>query len=197
MSNHDPAAFLSLAQSRRSMGLSRLAPEAVDRALIEQLLEAANWGMSNEDTEPWRFTVFMDEGRERLAQLFTDAQREDDPGADEAGPRKRAFAAPVWIAIGMKPGIDEEGKLVNPPDEEIMAVATAVQNLHLMAQALGLAGMWHSKGTSVHPAVARGLGLDEPGRLLGMFMLGWPSTEWLDGNRRPLSEKVEWVAEAP
>jgi len=193
MPAHDPQAFLALAQSRRSMGLSRLDDKPVDRALIEQMLEAANWGMSNEDTEPWRFTVFSGEGRERLAKLFMDAQREDDPNADETGPRKRAFAAPVWIAIGMKPGVDDEGNLVNPIDEEIMAVATAVQNLHLMAFALGLAGMWHSKGTSVHPAVARGLGLHAPDRLLGMFMLGWPSTEWLDGARRPMDGKVEWV----
>ena len=81
------------------MGLSRLAPDEVDRGLIEQMLEAANWGQSNEDTEPWRFTVFTGDGREKLAQLFIQAQRADKEEADEEGPRKRAFAAPVWIAI--------------------------------------------------------------------------------------------------
>lgn len=40
---------------RRSMGLSRLKPDAVERALIEQMLEAANWAPSHGDTEPWRF----------------------------------------------------------------------------------------------------------------------------------------------
>lgn len=78
-------------------------------------------------------------------------------------------------------------------DEEMMAVACAVQNLHLMASALGLAGMWHSKGVSTHPAVARGLGLEPPARLLGFFMCGWPNTDWLTSARRPMSEKVRWV----
>jgi len=184
-------------RNRRSMGLSRLKPDSVPHAIIAQMLEAANWAPSNEDTEPWKFTVFSGEGRKALAELFESALREDHAGnpsdTDRDGALKRAFAAPVWIAIGMTPALKEDGSQLMSTDEEIMAVACAVQNLHLMASALGLAGMWHSKGTSVHPSVARGLGLEAPSRLLGFFMCGWPSTEWLTGNRRPLSEKVTWV----
>ena len=178
------------------MGLSRLKPDPVDNALIERMLDAANWAPSHGDTEPWRFTVFSGEGRQALADLFDSANREDqahNPSSREHdGARKRAFAAPVWISIGMSPGVDDDGSLLMSQDEEIMAVACAVQNLHLMATALGLAGMWHSKGLSIHPAVARGLDLEAPSRLLGFFMCGWPSTDWLTGTRRPLSEKVTW-----
>lgn len=173
-------------KNRRSMGLSRLRPDPVDRSLIEWMLEAANWAPSNEDTEPWRFTVFTGDGRERLAELFEAAHGQE-------GARKRAFAAPVWISIGMAPALNPDGTLVMSVEEELMAVACAVQNLHLMASALGLAGMWHSKGTSVHPAVAEGLGLAPPARLLGFFMCGWPAGEWLTSSRRPLTEKVRWV----
>lgn len=196
-----PAAesLLAAIAGRRSMGLSRLKPDPVDRSLIEKMLEAANWAPSNEDTEPWRFIVFAGSGRETLAKIFSDAHREPSgempPGTLE-GSRKRAFAAPVWIAIGMDPGLREDGSWITSPEEEIMAVACAVQNLHLMATALGLAGMWHSKGVSVDPAVARGLGLEPPARLLGFFMCGWPATEWLTSSRRPLSEKARWVDEA-
>jgi len=184
------------------MGLSRLKPDSVDRRIIERMLEAANWAPSNEDTEPWRFTVFTGEGRERLAELFGAAQQEfmangaPSKGKDAEGARKRAFAAPVWISIGMSPALKEDGSLLMSEEEEIMAVACAVQNLHLMGQALGLAGMWHSKGTSVHPLVARGLGLEPPARLLGFFMCGWPAGDWLNGSRRPLSEKATWIEEA-
>jgi nitroreductase len=172
-------------RNRRSMGLSRLKPDAVDRGVIERMLEAANWAPSHGDTEPWRFTVFMGEGREALAGLFAAAGGHD-------GARKRAFAAPVWIAIGMVPARHADGSLLMTEEEEVMAVACAVQNLHLMASALGLAGMWHSKGTSIHPETARGLGLEPPARLLGFFLCGWPATEWLTSTRRPLSEKVRW-----
>ncbi len=176
-------------RNRRSMGLSRLKPDEVDRRVIKRMLEAANWAPSHGDTEPWRFTVFTGDGREALAQLFEAAHGQE-------GARKRAFAAPVWISLGMVPARKEDGSLLMTEEEEIIAVACAVQNLHLMASALGIAGMWHSKGTSVHPAVASGLGLEPPARLLGFFMCGWPATDWLTSTRRPLSEKVQWIDRA-
>jgi nitroreductase len=183
--------------NRRSMGLSRLSPDPVDRRLIERMLEAANWAPSHGDTEPWRFTVFAGEGRATLAALFAAAHREETggntPEKASEGALKRAYAAPVWISIGMSPARREDGSLLMSENEELMAVACAVQNLHLMASALGLAGMWHSKGLSVSPVVARGLGLEPPARLLGFFMCGWPATDWLTSSRRPLTEKVHWV----
>lgn len=184
-------------QHRRSMGLARLAPDPVERGLVERMLEAANWAPSHEDTEPWRFTIFMGDGRARLAELFEAAYIADKPDippeAAHASAVKRAFGAPVWIGIGVSPGRKKDGSPMVPEHEEIMAVASAVQNLHLLASAQGLAGMWHSKGPSIHPAVAKGLGLEAPDRLLGFFMCGWPNTEWFTSERRPLSEKVRWV----
>jgi len=188
--NLDAEAVFNAILQRRSMGLSRLKDDAVPRELIEQMLEAANWAPSHGDTEPWRFTVFMGEGRAALAQIFGRAMKEPESA------RKRAFAAPVWISIGMAPARRADGSLKMSVEEELMAVACAVQNLHLMAHALGLTGMWHSKGPSVDLAVAGGLGLDAPDRLLGFFMCGWPAGEWLSSERGPLAEKVRWVEEA-
>ena len=183
-------ALLAAIRNRRSLGLSRLRPDPVDRRLIERMLEAANWAPSHGDTEPWRFCVFAGAGREALAALFEAAHGDENA-------RKRAFTAPVWISIGMDPARKPDGSLVMTEDEERMAVACAVQNLHLMASAQGLAGMWHSKGISTDPAVAQGLGLEPPARLLGFFMCGWPNAAWPTGERRPLSEKVRWVEDAP
>ncbi len=183
---------------RRSLGIARLSPEPVDRLLIERALEAANWAPSHGDTEPWRFTVFTGDSRTDLGEAFANAYRED---AEKAGDyrenlfqsqRERALASPVWISIGMEPAIGREGKLRMSMDEELMAVACAVQNLHLVASAQGLAGMWLSKGVFVHPAIARFVGLIPPARLLGFFILGYPGIPWPVGERRPLSEKVEW-----
>lgn len=167
------------------MGLSRLSPDSVDRGLIEKMLIAANWAPSNDDTEPWRFQVFTGEGREVLAKAFA-------AGTNGEGARKRAFASPVWIAIIVSPKLDESGELVMTMDEELMATACAVQNLHLVACAYGLAGMWHSKGVSVNPDVAAALGVKSPERLLGFFMCGWPNCEPLTSIRGPWEDKVVW-----
>lgn len=179
-----PEALMEIIQNRRSMGLSRMSDAPVDRTFVEQVLEAANWAPSHDETEPWRFSAFMGEGRAVLADLFASAKGEEA--------RKRAFAAPVWISIGMTPKLNEDGSLAQSEEEEVMAVACAVQNLHLMAHSLGLIGMWHSKGLSTDPVVADGLDLKAPSRLLGFFMLGWPSGERLTGSRGPIAEKVRW-----
>lgn len=190
----NPEQFLELAKKRRSMGLSHLSADPVDRNILEKLFEAANWGQSHKDTEPWRFTVFTGDGREKLAEMFIRAHLAEHPDGDEVGARKRAFAAPVWIAIGMNPGLNEDGSFLTNEEEEIMAVATAVQNMHLMARAFGLTGLWHSKGLSVHEEVANGLGWEKPKRLLGFFMLGWPTSDWPEGERGDFLEKVTFVS---
>ena len=181
---------------RRSMGLSRLKPDAVPTELIEKMIEAADWAPSHGDTEPWRYIVFTGDARNELAEAYAAAYRADhadkiDPVAEQ-GYRDRAFDAPVWIAIGMEPMLNEDGTLVMTETEELMAVACSVQNLHLMASAQGLAGMWHSKGVSIHPAVAEALGWNAPTRLLGFFFCGFANCDWAEGERRPLSEKVTW-----
>lgn len=182
---------------RRSLGLARLKSDPVDRDLIEKMLEAANWAPSHGDTEPWRFTVFMGEGRAALANIYgaaylADAGDDFHPDRFEAF-RDRAWKAPVWISIGLSPGLREDGALLMGEEEEAMAVACAVQNLHLVASALGLAGMWHSKGLSIHPTVARALGLTPPSRLLGFFFCGWPAIDWPEGERKPIGEKTSWI----
>lgn len=186
-------ALMEVIRLRRSMGLSRLSDRPVPRECIEVMLEAANWAPSHRDTEPWRFQVFMGDGRAQLAEHYAAAHLADHPDQDPESAHKRAWAAPVWIAIGLVPGFNEDGERAVPRDEEVMAVSGAVLNLHLAARAQGLAGMWHSKGLSVHPVVRERLGWNDPAELLGFFMLGWPEGEWLEGERGPWTDKVSWV----
>ena len=190
--------LLRVVASRRSLGLARLKDESVDPSIIDQMLEAANWAPSHGDTEPWRFTVYTGESRKELGEVFAESYRQD-AGAEfkEASfqaMRERGTDAPVWISIGMTPGFRPDGSRAMSDDEEIMAVACAVQNLHLVATAYGMVGMWHSKGPSIHPHVASYVGLEAPSRLLGFFWCGFPKVEWPAGERGPWQDKVVWKA---
>lgn len=184
---------------RRSLGVARLRPDPVEPRLIQRALEAADWAPSHGDTEPWRFTVYTGESRRALGEAFAAAYRLDaeQEGAFRQnafeGQRERAFDAPVWISLGMTPALRPDGALRMSEQDELMAVACAVQNLHLVACAQGLAGMWLSKGVLVHPHVAEFVGLTRPARLLGFFVLGWPNVAWPAGERLPLAEKVRWA----
>ena len=184
---------------RRSLGVARLKPDPVDPALLQRALEAADWAPSHGETEPWRFTVYTGESRRALGEAFAEAYRQEaeldgsfKPNAFE-GQRERGWSAPVWISLGVAPALHPDGSRVMSEEEEVIAVACAVQNLHLVAAASGLAGMWLSKGVLTHPAVAAFAGLTPPGRLLGFLVLGWPNIPWPAGERRPLSEKVTWA----
>ncbi|RYG44681.1 nitroreductase [bacterium] len=190
--------LLTAIAHRRSLGLARLSEEPVDRAILEKALEAANWAPSNGDTEPWRFSVFTGDSRKKLGDAFAEAYR---IGAEEEGRyrpetheamRQRGEDAPVWISLGMTPGLLEDGTMKESEEEEGLAVACAVQNLHLVLSAYGLVGMWHSKGASVHPYTASFLGLEAPSRLYGFFFCGWPKVQWPEGERGPWEEKVRW-----
>ena len=98
--------------------------------------------------------------------------------------------APVVMAVCM--ARDPSGRI--PEIEEVMAVACAVQNLHLSATAAGLAGMWSTPPLVYTEAIKPVLGLDGNERCLGFFFLGWPAQEPPPPRARaPLGEKVRWI----
>jgi nitroreductase len=183
--------------NRRSMGVARLKPDVVPDALILTALEAANWAPSHGETEPWRFVVYTQDGRRSLGDAFAEAYRVDAEHFKEArfiAQQERVWNTPVWIAIGLVPALTPDGSLKMTIEEELMATACAVQNLHLVANAEGLAGMWLSQGVFVHPSVAKFVGLTAPhARLLGFFVLGYPNIAWPQGERGALAEKLRWV----
>lgn len=192
--------LLHAIRNRRSMGIARLKPDPVPKELVLTALEAANWAPSHGETEPWRFTVYTGEGRRGLGEVFAQAYRQDaerEGSFKESsfeGQRRRVEASPVWISLGLEPALRPDGSLKMGLEEEGLALACAVQNLHLVANAQGLAGMWLSKGVFIHPTVAQFVGLTAPhARLFGFFVLGWPNIPWPEGERRPLEEKLCWV----
>jgi nitroreductase len=190
------ARLLNAIATRRSFSLKAIAPEPVDLDLVARMLEAANWAPSHGKTEPWRFVVYSDEARRIVGDAFGTAFRllNPDQPADSAGEqaqRERVWQAPVWIALGMQ----SDPKM--PEWEELIAFGSAVQNLHLMAGALGLAGKWTSGACALHPHVAEVVGFAPHTQLRGFFYVGHPAVAWPEGRRRSLAEKVRWVSAAP
>jgi nitroreductase len=200
MLNTDPAAppavdaILHVIRQRRSFGLKDLRPDPIPREQIDLVLEAANWAPTHGKTEPWRFTVYTGEGRRELGAALGEAYRLGTPPAkfDPAGQavqRDKVWQAPVWISVGVVLGTNPK----IPDLEEIMAVASAVQNMQLLAAGLGLGSKWTSGLTAVHPHTAGVVGLTPPAQLLGFLYLGYPAAPWPLGVRRPIADKVRWV----
>lgn len=191
---HDADTVTRLANAiatRRSFALKDISDAPVDRALISQMLEAANWAPSHGKTEPWRVVVYTGAARQRLSDAFGRAfcalnpdATPDSPGAQAQ--RQRVWQAPVWIALGMQPSHKF------PEWEDLIAFGSAVHNMHLMASALGLAAKWTSGAVVLHPQVAEVVGFGADTNLYGFLYVGHPAGEWPVGVRCAVAEKVRW-----
>ncbi|MCB1090206.1 MAG: nitroreductase [Verrucomicrobiae bacterium] len=186
------AAANALIRRRRTIKPADMTLKSVANLHLATILENAKWAPTHGMTEPWRFFVFTGESRQRLASFLQEIYRRLTP-EDEVRPDKleklgsQPLQAPVVIAIGMKrqPG----GKI--PEIEEIEAVACAVQNMHLTASAIGLAGAWLTPPIVYSDEMRDWLGLEPGDMCLGLFYLGWPkSEEWPETARSDLADKI-------
>ena len=181
-------------QSRRSIG--RVKQDPVPRELVEKILESAVHAPNHKITEPWRFHVFTGKGRGELARARAELARilAETEGEDEelaAGrisrERKKAFRAPVVIAVISRGGRDEVETL-----ENYAACATAVQNMQLTAHALGLATIWRTGIQAYHAYMRDFFGLEDGGKIVAYLYLGYPDMGERPRRREPASSKTVW-----
>lgn len=186
-------------RGRRSMFVAQFKEnDPVDDAIIEEILENANWAPTHKLTEPWRFTVFTGEGLKKLGDFQAEQYKERSTKSGnfmEATYQKlkeNPLKASHVILIKMKRDL----KANLPVMEEIAAVAMAVQNMYLTAAAHGLACYWGTGGMTFWPEAKEWLGLEEDDMMMGYFYVAKPATDrWPAGKRKPVSEKTEWVRE--
>ena len=181
----------------RRRTIKQYTKQAIPRALIERLLDAAVWAPNHHLTQPWRFAVLTGSAKDGLADIRRRqvAETMDDTttvGArtrlDETYRKMAGAAALVVVTVKRDPDpmLDEENAL---------ATAAATQNLLLAATAEGLASFWSSGVAPYAPAQAY-LGLAEDERIIAVVHLGY-STLDLPGRRRSAREFTRWVDEAP
>lgn len=180
-----------LIKNRRSVFTKQFdSSKPVDDAIIEQMLENANWAPTHKFTEPWRFRVYSGEGLKKFTE--THARVYEELGGDKFSPAKlekikQPLTCSHLILVAMK-------RHENLPEmEEIAAVSCAVQNMHLTAQAYGVGAYWSTGGACLLDGAAQAFGFEEGHQLLGYFYVGNILIHSLPGKRQPISEKVLWI----
>lgn len=127
----------ALIHSRTTVLPKRLARPGPDARQLQQILGSAAAAPDHGEILPWRFVRVPDAARGALADVFERSLRERDPHATAAQcaqAREKAFRAPLlMLAIAqLGPG--------NPDicaDERLVSAGCAIQNMLLMATALG------------------------------------------------------------
>ena len=181
-------------RDRRTIYPEFFSDRKVHKEQIELLLNNAIWAPTHGMTQPWRFRVFMDEGKtvlgEFLRQMYLDFTPKENQKAIKLNRMTdRPNRASAVIVVSMKRQAEEN----IPEIEEVEAVACAIQNMYLTCTAYGLGGFWSTPKFIYTAAMNEFLGLAEKDKCLGLFYVGYPANEWPKGQRRPIEYLTEWV----
>lgn len=180
---------------RRTIKPDQYTGEKVDDLIIQQVLDSANWAPTHGYTEPWRFTVFAEDGLAKLGDFLADYDQPNKEAEDFNQVRyDRLRNSPLKcshvIGIGMKRG--DNPKI--PEIEEICATAMAVQNMWLTAHALGLGSYWSTGAKAFSPEMRDLFGLGENDLSLGLFFIGKPAIPNPKGRRiSKVEDKTRWI----
>jgi nitroreductase len=164
----------------------------IDKTIIGQLLENANWAPTHRLTEPWRFQVFYSlESRRELGNMLADYYRQNTPPElFSAEKMQKSADSPLLsgavIALVLQRDLEEKV----PEWEEVAALAMAVQNMWLSCTAIGLGCYWSTPKAALE--AGEFLGLTPGQRCLGLFYLGWHNMPPIEGKRKPVEEKTTW-----
>lgn len=185
-----------LIRDRRTIYPEDYSDRKVHREQVEVILNNAQWAPTHGNTQPWRFKVFMEKGREKLSQflgqLYMDIiPKEQQNDMKMAKLVRRPMISSVVVAVCMERQPEE--KIMEM--EEIEAVACAIQNMHLTCTAYGLGGFWSTPKIIYTQEMNEFLGLGEKDKCLGLFYMGYPNIEWPKKHRRPLEYTTEWIIE--
>jgi nitroreductase len=182
--------IFDLIRQRRSVFPAQYNDQPIDRAVIEQMLEAANWAPTHKKTEPWRFKVLFGEKKDALGAFLSQKYQEVDPKPKQVKTKKlqeNAQRSAAVIAICM-----QRDPLQSLPEwEEIAATAMAVQNIWLCCAEMGIGTYWSSPGIIKY--MGDFLDLKEGERCLGFLYMGYYDEPLPEGVRGSISDKVEWL----
>lgn len=156
----NPAAWaLTLIQTRQTVLPRRLVAPGPDAAQQELLFSAAAAAPDHERRLPWRFIIVPPAQRERLADTFARALIERDPQAlptQVQAAREKAHRAPfVMLALARfaDAAPPPPGEAEVPAAERWISLGCAIQNMLLLAHAMGFGAALTSGQAIASPAL--------------------------------------------
>jgi len=202
---------------RRSVRTFR--EDAPGEDLIRRVIEAAVTAPSASNKQPWRFLVLQDPERiSALAEAVRSAvaslsQRVEPSSAQAIAGYGSYFwrfeAAPVLIVplfrrltllshfleAGQGPADGNEAALVERLElrSGLIGTSLAIQNLLLMAHALGLGASGMTGPLVAEPALREQLSVPASWDIACLIPLGWPAEDPTPTPRKPIEKVIRWL----
>ena len=183
-----------LIKSRSTIYPEQFSDRKVHKEQVDLILNNAQWAPTHGNTQPWRFKVFMEEGRQVLSDFLAETYLKLTPPEAQndlklAKMMKRPMQASAVIAVCMERQPIEKILEI----EEIEAVACAIQNMHLTCTAYGLGGFWATPKLIYSQEMNEFLKIGAKDKCLGLFYIGYPAIDWPEAHRKPLEYTTEWI----
>lgn len=155
--------------------------EPVPIELVRKVVEAGTYAPSAKNGQQWRFTVLTGDSKVRLLSAFRKGLKDTEARIDASsmGSSWNSLAimerAPVVVIVWNAGRMGWES--------EAHSVSAAVQNMLLMAYALGLGSLWIADVFYAPESIRRHLGKEW--KLIAAVALGWPE----EGERNKVPPK--------
>ena len=188
------ATVIDAIRGRRSV--SKMKPDPVPRAMIEQWLDAAVWVPNHRVTEPWTFYVLEGDAKRKFAEFRREFQRTklphpDAPEAQAVLDKAYASAAdtPAIIVFAVKPSSDPE-----LGEEDVWSTFGAAYAVMLAAWSDGVGTYFRSGEFRGFGPLREFLGVTPDQRIIGMLYVGYP-VEVPQRRRAPGAAKTVWMTD--
>lgn len=177
----------ALLQQRRTILPKRLHAPGPSPAQLQQILAAAASAPDHDRRLPWRFVLVPAEAREALAQVFEQALVLRDAQAtpeQRRQAREKAHRAPtLLLAIARLADADTAAPEI-PVAERLLSAGCAIQNMLLMATALGFGSSLTSGKAMQSPPMRQLFALGPHEQALCFLSIGTPASRKA-GHPRP------------
>ena len=178
-------------RDRRS--IKRFTDAPVSREQIESLLGAAVLAPNHRLTEPWRFYVLGPGAREAYGRVLggRKAKKIEDRAAaqatiDTVAAEHRQLPAMIAVAVvqNSSPDIAEE---------DFAAAMMGIENLSLLAVALGLGTHIKTGAVMADPAARAAVGAGPDERIVAIVNIGVPAETPAPKTRASAASRTTWV----
>ena len=182
--------LLNLIKNRRNT--KKFSKDDVSKKEIEALLEAAVWAPNHRNNEPWRFVAVTKTPpiRNAIAQGIIDLQEHNSqiklPGLHRNRITEEVSNYP-WLIFVFSLVSDNE----DITEENYGAVCCAVQNIQLMATAMGLSVGWSTGAIAKIDKVENVFDIYETVKVVGVLAVGYSELA-VEKTRTSHNDKTAW-----
>jgi nitroreductase len=170
-SDLSPMSSPILAAIKQRRSIREFTDQAVDPAVLREIVRAGIWAPSGLNNQPWRFVIVTAAAiRARLSE--------------QTHYGHILLAAPALIAVFL----DREAMYDDLKDAQ--SAGACIQNMLLAAEALGLGGVWLGEILKNRKEVGRILGMSKNLELMAVIALGHPNRRDQQSRRKSLAEFI-------